>query len=211
MGYPFEITLFNAYREEIRREFTFHDKIVAELESRNFHGNLIEPLLVFDRRRWLFPTQRERSCEKELSLSVSESRTFTSMVLKETIVMYAVDDISASYSTYLQRAINFFTDRHSNVVFVVTSDNVSHTQRLFDGLAVRNAYVSQGTEAGDLCLLTRCNHSIITFGSYSFWSGYLSPGISVYPHLTYTSFDYLFSKSFYEAAHLYDFLPIIFR
>ena len=45
----------------------------------------------------------------------------------------------------------------------------------------------------DLAILSSCNHSIITYGTFSFWSSYLKPslessitilpiGYSVYPH-----------------------------
>ena len=35
----------------------------------------------------------------------------------------------------------------------------------------------------DLAILARCNHTILSYGTYSFWAGYLSGGLRVIPKM----------------------------
>ena len=35
----------------------------------------------------------------------------------------------------------------------------------------------------DLAILARCNHTILSYGTYSFWAGYLSGGMRVIPKM----------------------------
>ena len=58
-----------------------------------------------------------------------------------------------------------------------------------------------------MALLSQCNHSIITFGSFGFWTGYLSDGITIYPDAT-TTVPYTFSRKLYEAADITNFVPL---
>ncbi|CAL4109946.1 unnamed protein product, partial [Meganyctiphanes norvegica] len=59
----------------------------------------------------------------------------------------------------------------------------------------------------DMAILNACNHSIITIGTYSFWTGYLAGGEVLYPDLNFTNKKYQFAKHFYEGVRLY-FKPI---
>ncbi|KAF2365687.1 Glycosyl transferase family 11 [Trinorchestia longiramus] len=105
-------------------------------------------------------------------------------------VLFSVDDIAPSYASYLRRAAAHFLDRHSNVVFVVTSDDLTMTRNIFEQFHLKNVFVSQGSPEEDMCLLKLCNHNIVTFGSYSFWTGYLGHGTTVYPDLNITDLKY---------------------
>ncbi|XP_018017071.2 galactoside 2-alpha-L-fucosyltransferase Sec1-like [Hyalella azteca] len=125
--------------------------------------------------------------------------------------VFSVDDLDKSYEGYLRRAFNFFTARFDNVIFVITSDDVVTTTSMTKKLAFPNTFVSQGSAAEDMHLLTLCNHTIITFGTYGFWAGFLNPGLTAYPDLNYTGATYVTSRHFYEAAYLDDFVPILYR
>lgn len=59
----------------------------------------------------------------------------------------------------------------------------------------------------DMSLLAQCNHSIITVGTYGFWAGYLSAGITLYPDIN-TTIPYQNSRSSYDEAGLENFIPI---
>ena len=67
--------------------------------------------------------------------------------------------------------------------------------------------------AEDMSALNQCNHSIITLGTFSFWTGYLGPGLTVYPDLgpkkpPYGEHTYFLTRPNYEEAKMHDFIPI---
>ena len=35
----------------------------------------------------------------------------------------------------------------------------------------------------DLALMARCNHTVLSYGTFSFWSGFLAGGKRVMPHI----------------------------
>ena len=40
----------------------------------------------------------------------------------------------------------------------------------------------------DMAIMSKCNHSIISYGTYSFWSAYLKPaGQTLYVHSEYSN------------------------
>jgi galactoside 2-L-fucosyltransferase 1/2 len=74
---------------------------------------------------------------------------------------------------YILKAMSYFTEKYHSVVFVIVSDDrpfcksefgkrndVLFTPVLFDA-------------AADLATITRCNHAIITVGTFGWWGAYL--------------------------------------
>ena len=62
-------------------------------------------------------------------------------------------------------------------------------------------------EVQQMSLLSRCNHSITTVGSFGFWSSYLADGEVVYPDIKVDK-QYHFRKEVYEKAKLKNFTPL---
>ena len=58
-------------------------------------------------------------------------------------------------------------------------------------------------------LLSRCNHSIMTLGSFGFWTSYLGSGITLYPDVE-TKIPWPFTRSRYEESFLTDFIALPF-
>ena len=96
-----------------------------------------------------------------------------------------------------------FFQFNNNVLFILASDDLRWSKDMFGGLddvfftvekREEEAYCQVCKSAiRDLAILSSCNHSIITYGTFSFWSSYLKPslessitilpiGYSVYPH-----------------------------
>ena len=73
------------------------------------------------------------------------------------------------------------------MIFVVASNDRNWCRKMFGGLPdVIFTFEKRGKEVVnyksvsqsaiyDLSILSHCNHSIITYGTYSFWSSYLKP------------------------------------
>ncbi|XP_018020284.1 galactoside alpha-(1,2)-fucosyltransferase 2 [Hyalella azteca] len=194
MDYPFEAAVFGAYKTELIKEFSFNETVMRQAEAR------------LEIARGIATNATSGQGDPQVLVGVHVRLTdYPDYVRKK----FALKDIQAQYEGYLKRATNFFLRRHANVVFVVTSDDIKSTTKIFLKLGVNTTYISQGSAVEDMCMLTLCHHHIITLGTYGFWTGFLGPGITIYPQLDPDS-GYPFTKSFYGAAGLANFIPMPF-
>ncbi|KAG8188091.1 hypothetical protein JTE90_002447 [Oedothorax gibbosus] len=80
---------------------------------------------------------------------------------------------------YFKLAVQHFTGRYSNAVFLAVSDDRGWAEKNLKKHGI-NLVASSPSEEFDLALLAHCNHTIMTYGTYGFWGGYLSGGDVVY-------------------------------
>ena len=93
---------------------------------------------------------------------------------------------------YFDRALDYYRQRFADALFIVCSDDLDFaTERLKakdndDIVMAGNRDI--GDPGRDMALLAACNHSVVTVGTYGFWSGYLTGGTVLVPdekaHLT---------------------------
>lgn len=93
---------------------------------------------------------------------------------------------SPATTDYLHRAVEYF-DTHMSystpfkLVYVIVGNdyvwNLNSTRNI-----TKNALTvwKPNTREMDLCILTKCNHTIISAGSYGWWAGYLADGNATY-------------------------------
>ena len=81
---------------------------------------------------------------------------------------------------YLRHAVSFFNSLFKNkTMYVVCSDDLVWAMRNF--VTERPTVFSVGHRASvDFAILCRCNHSIITMGTYGKWSAYIAGGVTVF-------------------------------
>lgn len=80
---------------------------------------------------------------------------------------------------FLNRSVSFFSDLYQDPVFIVASDGIDWCRQHFpNGSQVH--YLANHAAAVDLTILASLDHIVITFGSYSWWAGYLNKGTTVY-------------------------------
>ena len=84
---------------------------------------------------------------------------------------------------YLFKARYYFTLRYNPVVFIVLSDTPEWGRKYVVGENV--FHPAQRSAEHDLALLSRCNHTITSVGTYSWWAGYLAGGEVTYYHEPY--------------------------
>ena len=79
---------------------------------------------------------------------------------------------------YYAHAMDYFAGRYPNVVFIVCSNdiewsrqNIHHNQVVFSNFT---------DPAIDLALLSLCNHTIISVGTFGWWAAWLANGETVY-------------------------------
>ena len=90
---------------------------------------------------------------------------------------------NATKKTFLSKAVSYYKKKHKQVLFVVCSDDIRAARKIFPSYT--NVVFSEkfGRKPWiDMAVLTMCDHSIITVGSFSWWSGWLTGGDVVYYH-----------------------------
>ncbi|CAF1376447.1 unnamed protein product [Rotaria sordida] len=82
----------------------------------------------------------------------------------------------SSADEYLFAAIDYYIRRYPNAHFVVASDDKSYCRNLFHNRS--NIFLTpQSFSMGDdMITLSLCEHSIITGGTFGWWTGYLANG-----------------------------------
>ncbi|XP_068214483.1 galactoside alpha-(1,2)-fucosyltransferase 1-like [Palaemon carinicauda] len=176
--YPFEIQLFNAFPEDIRREFTFsHDiqKKVRDFRKDNAHYLTRVTIGVHVRR----------------TDYLKHMKVFKSLVPEH---------------SYFKRATDYYREKYPDARFIVASDDMAYVKRAFGGYT-DVLFAPGSAREVDMALLASCNASIITLGSFGFWCGYLTGGEVVYPDISATP-DYPFMRSWYEFGQLKSFTPL---
>jgi hypothetical protein len=72
---------------------------------------------------------------------------------------------------YIQAALNVFSDKEYN--FLIISDDIFYCKEIFP--EVENIKFSTATsDFVDMCLMTLCDHNIISNSSFSWWGAYLN-------------------------------------
>ncbi|XP_047492529.1 galactoside alpha-(1,2)-fucosyltransferase 2-like isoform X3 [Penaeus chinensis] len=195
--YAFEIQLFKMYKEELKREFTFSD--IIQLEVRNYLQGVV--------RKY---ERRSHSNNATSPSSAPAPPVFVGFHIRRTdYVKHAKKMFGAKLpgEEYFNRALNYYRTRFPNkVVFIAASDDMAFIHSKLKN--EKDVYYAPGKSASvDMALLSSCNHSIVTMGSFGFWTGYLAGGEVVYPDVKLYS-DYRFSKSMYERVRLENFTPL---
>jgi len=74
---------------------------------------------------------------------------------------------------YIQEALNQFTD--DEYTFLVFSDDINWCKQVFpDGVI----FMEGNSQYEDMCLMTLCNHNIISNSTFSWWAAYLNSNSS---------------------------------
>jgi len=97
-------------------------------------------------------------------------------------------NVKAGYTVadaaYFSRAVKYFGKKFDRVVFVVCSDDMlwstSNVQSTLSNTVVVFSQFSSLSPEFDLALLSHCNHSIISVGSFGWWAAWLAAGETVY-------------------------------
>ncbi|XP_052092534.1 galactoside alpha-(1,2)-fucosyltransferase 2-like [Mytilus californianus] len=79
---------------------------------------------------------------------------------------------------YLIRAVNYFKDRYQNIIFIVASNDMPWAKKYMPS-DISVEFI-QNSDVVDMATLASCNHTIITVGSFGWWSGWLADGEVTY-------------------------------
>lgn len=183
--WPFEIQLFNAYRREILKELTFSPEVMKEV-----HHFISDELGKVTKNK----------TETPVLVGVHVRRTDYVEYIKRMFQGHVPE------KAYFERAMAYYRKKHTNVIFMVGSDDMPYVKQHFGNLS--DVFFTPGsTQEIDMAALASCNHSIISLGSFGFWTGYLSGGEVLYPNISF-GIPYHFSQDWYNLARLDFFTPI---
>ncbi len=100
--------------------------------------------------------------------------------------------------SYIHKAMDYFRQKYANVYFIVCSDNMTWCEKYLSEPDVY--FVEDQDSIVDMAVLTKCNHTIMTVGTFSWWAAWLTGGDVTYysnwpsPHTeisdTYNHEDY---------------------
>nr|XP_027776321.1 galactoside 2-alpha-L-fucosyltransferase 2-like isoform X1 [Marmota flaviventris] len=157
-GYPCSWTFYHHLRQEILQEFSLHEHVREEAQQ------FLQALQASQAWRMTF-------------VGVHVRRGDYIRVMPQVWKGVLAD------RGYLQQALDWFRARYHSPLFVVTSDDMAWCRQSIDssrGDVVFAGNGLQGSPAKDFALLTQCNHSIITVGTFGIWAAYLTGGDTVY-------------------------------
>ena len=86
---------------------------------------------------------------------------------------------------FFQEAFRYYESRYKNIVFMVCSDDIRWCEEALKELPSEQSeivFMSGRTKdyRVDFGILVNCNHSIVTAGTFSWWSGWLARGEVIY-------------------------------
>ncbi|XP_072418170.1 galactoside alpha-(1,2)-fucosyltransferase 2-like [Chiloscyllium punctatum] len=184
-GYPSSWTFYHHIREEILREFSFHEYVTEKV---NFYLTKIT-------------AQRQNV-------------TFVGVHVRRGDYVHVMPKIWKGVladRNYLEKAMAYFRNKYKEVIFIVTSNGLDWCHKNINTSNGDVFFLGDGNEAKpqtDFAILAHCNHTIMTIGTFGFWAAYLAGGDVIY--LTnFTLPDSPFLKVFkYKAAFLPEWIGI---
>lgn len=150
---PNSPTFYDFVRYEIKREFRFIDPIDHYADS------------VLRKIRHKFPRM-------DTFVGIHVRRTDMNKVL----LKYGA---SLPDTNFFNKSMSYFMSRYRNVTFIVVSDDRKWCK---ENLKHPKVVITPNppSPAHDMAVLSKCNHSIITKGTFGRWAGYLAGGETIY-------------------------------
>ncbi|XP_048185874.1 galactoside alpha-(1,2)-fucosyltransferase 2-like [Perognathus longimembris pacificus] len=176
-GYPCSWTFYHHLRPEILQEFSLHDHVREEAQA----------------------------FLRGLRVNGSPPSTFVGVHVRRgdyVRVMPKVWKGVVADRGYLQQALDWFRARFKSPVFVVTSNGMDWCRENINASLGDVVFAGNGIEGSpgkDFALLTQCNHTIMTIGTFGIWAAYLAGGETIYL-ANYTLPDSPFLKVFKPKA-----------
>ena len=107
------------------------------------------------------------------------------------IKRYGMQPITTgSYLTAMNAMVDKFETKRRKVIFLIVTDEpvTVHKQMMprfkksFNAYLSGSGHVNNRISVGlDLAIMSRCNFTILSYGTFSFWSGFLSCGPKLLP------------------------------
>lgn len=186
-GYLQSWKYFSHVENEIRKQFTFNQQTLEKARE----------LLTQSKR---LVHMNDDTHDDVITIGVHVRRTDK----------LSPESISIGYvvpgKAFLDKAMNYFRRKYRRpLIFVVCSDDQEWTKA---NIKDRDAViVPQNSAEVDMALLTLCDHSIITIGTFGWWAAYLSNGTTVYFGNSFRPGSWLDKNAASDPLHTHFFPP----
>ena len=179
--------LMQDYEQDVRRAFTFRDHFV--------HGA--------DKRIARFTKKLK---DKHKALQKAKEITYVGIHIRlrdatrDIVVPFGLPDLTISkYISAMSMVVDKIETKRRKVIFLVVTDDPLQVQEKLMPRVRKKFYVKQAGTGHvnnrisiglDLAMMSRCNYTILSYGTFSFWSGFLGGGPKILPvhyHFGHTS------------------------
>ncbi|XP_043229859.1 galactoside alpha-(1,2)-fucosyltransferase 2-like [Amphibalanus amphitrite] len=153
------IDVFHPFYDEIRREFRFSDALQKQAQE------------------FLWHARGNRSSVTYIGFHVR--RTDYQAYIKKQYNSTLPDDL------YFNKTLTYYRQRFSDALFIVCSDDLNYVAKQMNAKQNDDIVIAGNRNIGDpgrdMALLSACNHSVVTVGTYGFWGAYLAGGTVLVP------------------------------
>ncbi|XP_075183356.1 galactoside alpha-(1,2)-fucosyltransferase 2-like [Anomaloglossus baeobatrachus] len=184
-GYIWSFTFYDHIKEEILREFTFHDFIKEESNAY---------------------LEKARGDRKNV--------TYVGILVQRGDYVHVMPNSwkgVVADKGYLQKAMDYFREKYENPFFVVNSNGMDWCKENMNNSLGDIHFGGDGQEGSpsrDFALLSHCNHTIMTIGTFGIWVGYLVGGETIYLSNYILPNSSVFKRFRYEATYLPEWIGI---
>ena len=81
--------------------------------------------------------------------------------------------------SYVHNAIDYIMQKYEDVIFIVCSDDITQAKKVI-GLRDLEIHYFSISPIHDMAILSKCDHVIMTVGTFGWWAGFLSNGTVIY-------------------------------
>ncbi|XP_071098373.1 galactoside alpha-(1,2)-fucosyltransferase 2-like [Haliotis cracherodii] len=211
-GYLQSWKFFHPVEESIRRQFTFKPSITDKAAKKLFSVSLEFFTRMKDASRMTKKLSNATEDLKQDGHRILNVSTTPPVNLTYIGVHVRRGDYIGSISIrqgrttppaeYYIHAMNYFRAIYPNALFVVGGDDRSWVNRNI--AAVDVVVLQRELPEVDLCVLSMCNHTVMSVGSFGWWAGFLAGGTTVYykhPFRNNTSMSKWYAKYHTEFAY----------
>ncbi|CAF1085416.1 unnamed protein product [Adineta steineri] len=169
-GYWQSYLHFDAFREEIREIFTGRKDTLERVA--NYFNYITQPFCPT-----CLPLPNTTQKELRQAFRTRYNITWVGIHIRR-LDFHGIG--YASDTNYIYRAMTYFRRRYHDqrVRFLMASDDKTYCHEVFGKNRFKKVFIlpHDFSQADDLIALTLCHHSIVTGGTYGFWSAYLAGG-----------------------------------
>ena len=110
---------------------------------------------------------------------------------RDMVDYYGMPDLTPTmFLQSMNSIVEKLETKKKKVIFIVISDNplyvqkvyVSRMKNAFSVYQMGSGHVNNRVSVGlDMAIMSRCNYTVLSYGTYSLWSGFLSGGPKILP------------------------------
>ena len=170
--------LMHDYEQDVRRAFTFRDNFVNGAKKR---------IARFTKKL----KDKHKVLKKAKEIVYVGIHIRLRDATRDIVIPFGLPDLTSSqYISAMSMLVDKLETKRRKVIFLVMTDDPFMVQKMIMPRVRNKFYVKQAGSGNvnnrisvglDLAMMSQCNFTILSYGTYSFWSGFLSGGPKILP------------------------------